>query len=177
MIIEVGAPAYSATAPTQAPIWRMCRGVAPRLVSAGVDLIKVYTHVDAALLRAIVDEAHAFNLSVTGHLGMTDALAAAKVGISGIEHMSGVPEAASKDPSALFAAHYRGFLQGWTASERSWANLDSAALTRVAARLAEQAVFTPRQWVERFERAQELEQRVGHDAMRINSGLRHRGLL
>jgi imidazolonepropionase-like amidohydrolase len=100
----------------------------------------VYTHVDATLLRAIVDEARAFNLSVTGHLGMTDALAAAKVGISGIEHMSGVAEAASKDPSALFAAHYRGFFQGWTASERSWAGLDSAALTRVATRLAEQKV-------------------------------------
>jgi imidazolonepropionase-like amidohydrolase len=116
------------------------RKAVDRLVSAGVDLIKVYTHVDAALLRAIVDEAHTFNLSVTGHLGMTDALAAAKVGISGIEHMSGVPEAASKDPSALFAAHYRGFWQGWTASERSWADLDSAALRRVAARLAEQKV-------------------------------------
>ncbi|HVD33980.1 MAG TPA: amidohydrolase family protein, partial [Gemmatimonadales bacterium] len=116
------------------------RKAVDRLVSAGVDLIKVYTHVDAALLRAIVDEAHAFNLSVTGHLGMTDAVAAAKVGISGIEHMSGVAEAASKDPSALFAAHYRGFSQGWTASERSWADLDSAALTRVATRLAEQKV-------------------------------------
>jgi cytosine/adenosine deaminase-related metal-dependent hydrolase len=46
------------------------RKAVDRLVSAGVDLIKVYTHVDAALLRAIVDEAHAFNLSVTGHLGM-----------------------------------------------------------------------------------------------------------
>jgi imidazolonepropionase-like amidohydrolase len=116
------------------------RKAVDRLVSAGVDLIKVYTHVDPALLRAIVDEAHAFNLSVTGHLGMTDALAAAKVGISAIEHMSGVPEAAAKDPSALFAAHYRGFFPGWTASERSWAELDSAALARVAARLAEQKV-------------------------------------
>jgi imidazolonepropionase-like amidohydrolase len=116
------------------------RKAVDRLVSAGTDLIKVYTHVDAPLLRAIIDEAHAFNLSVTGHLGMTDALAAAKAGISAIEHMSGVPEAASKAPSALFAAHYRGFFPGWTASERSWAELDSAALTRVAARLAEQKV-------------------------------------
>jgi imidazolonepropionase-like amidohydrolase len=116
------------------------RKAVDRLVSAGTDLIKVYTHVDAALLRAIVDEARAFNLSVTGHLGMTDALAAAKAGISAIEHMSGVPEAASKAPSALFASHYRGFFPGWTASERSWAELDSAALTRVAARLAEQKI-------------------------------------
>jgi imidazolonepropionase-like amidohydrolase len=116
------------------------RKAVDRLVSAGTDLVKVYTHVDPSLLRAIVDEAHAFNLSVTGHLGMTDALAAAKIGISAIEHMSGVPESASKDPSALFAAHYRGFFPGWTASERSWAELDSAALARVAARLSEQKV-------------------------------------
>jgi imidazolonepropionase-like amidohydrolase len=116
------------------------RKAVDRLVSAGTDLIKVYTHVDAGLLRAIVDEARTFNLSVTGHLGMTDALAAAKAGISAIEHMSGVPEAAARDPSALFAAHYRGFFQGWTASERSWAELDSAALARVATRLAEQKV-------------------------------------
>jgi imidazolonepropionase-like amidohydrolase len=116
------------------------RKAVDRLVSAGADLIKVYTHVDAALLRAIVDEAHAFNLSVTGHLGMVDALAAAKAGISAIEHMSGVAEAASTGPSALFAAHYRSFFQGWTASERTWATLDSAALARVAGRLAEQKV-------------------------------------
>jgi imidazolonepropionase-like amidohydrolase len=116
------------------------RKAVDRLVSAGADLIKVYTHVDAALLRAIVDEAHAFNLSVTGHLGMVDAVTAAKAGISGIEHMTGVAEAASTDPSSLFAAHYRGFFQGWTASERSWAGLDSSALARVAGRLAERKV-------------------------------------
>ena len=37
----------------------------------------------------------------------------------------------------MFTAHYRGFFPGWTAFERSWAGLDSAALTRVANRLAE----------------------------------------
>jgi imidazolonepropionase-like amidohydrolase len=116
------------------------RKAVDRLVSAGVDLIKVYTHIDASLLRAIVNEAHAFNLSVTGHLGMIDAVAATKAGISGIEHMSGVAEAASSDPSGLYAAHYRGFFPGWTASERSWATLDSTALARVATRLAEQKV-------------------------------------
>jgi imidazolonepropionase-like amidohydrolase len=116
------------------------RKAVDRLVSAGSDLIKVYTRIDPTLLRAIVDEARAFNLSVTGHLGMADALAAAKAGIASIEHISGVAEAASRDPSALFAAHYRGFFPGWTASERSWADLDSAALARVASRLAEQKV-------------------------------------
>lgn len=113
------------------------RKAVDRLVSAGADLVKVYTRIDPPLLRAIIDEARAFNLSVTGHLGMTDAATAAKAGIAAIEHMSGVPEAASANPSSLFAAHYRGFFPGWTAFERRWADLDSAALTRVAGRLAE----------------------------------------
>jgi imidazolonepropionase-like amidohydrolase len=116
------------------------RKAVDRLVSAGADLIKVYTHIDPPLLRAIIDEAHAFNLPVSGHLGMTDAIAAAKDGIGSIEHMTGVPEAASGRASALTAAHYRGFWPGWTASERAWAEVDSAALTRVAASLAEQKV-------------------------------------
>jgi len=117
------------------------RKAVDRLVTAGTDLIKVYTRIDAPLLRAIVDEAKAFNLGVTGHLGLTDALAAAKAGIASIEHMSGVPEAASKSPSSLIAAHYRGFYPGWTAFQRSWAALDSADLTRVAQRLAEAKVI------------------------------------
>jgi imidazolonepropionase-like amidohydrolase len=111
-----------------------------RLVSAGAEFIKVYTRIDAPLLRAIVDEARAFNLGVTGHLGMTDAVAAAKAGIASIEHLTGVPEAASPNPSSIFTAHYRGFFPGWTAFERSWARLDSAALTRVANRLADSKI-------------------------------------
>jgi imidazolonepropionase-like amidohydrolase len=116
------------------------RKAVDRLVSAGVDFIKIYTHVDLPLLRAILDEARTFNVSVTGHLGMVDAVTAAKAGISSIEHMTGVPEAVSSQRSSLMAAHYRGFFTGWTASERSWANLDSAELTQLASRLAEQKI-------------------------------------
>jgi imidazolonepropionase-like amidohydrolase len=116
------------------------RKAVDRLVSAGVDLVKVYTHVDPTMLRAIVDEANTFNVSVTGHLGMTDAVTAAKLGISCIEHLTGVPEAASSGRSAIFAAHYRGFFPGWTAFERAWGDLDSAALTGVAQHLVDAKV-------------------------------------
>lgn len=108
-----------------------------RLVSAGADFVKIYTRIDPPLLRAIVDEARVFNLGVTAHLGMTDAVTAAKAGVASIEHLTGVPEAASPNAKSLFGAHYRGFFPGWTAFERSWAGLDSAALARVATRLAE----------------------------------------
>ena len=60
-----------------------------RLVNAGADLIKVYTRVDPTLLKAVIDEASTFNLPVTGHLGLTDAVTAATTGISSIEHLSG----------------------------------------------------------------------------------------
>ncbi len=108
-----------------------------RLVSAGAEFVKTYTRIDPPLLRAIVDEARAFNLGVSSHLGLTDAVTAAKAGVVSIDHLTGVPESASPNAKALFGAHYRGFFPGWTAFERSWAGLDSAALARVATRLAE----------------------------------------
>jgi imidazolonepropionase-like amidohydrolase len=116
------------------------RGV-DRLVNAGMDFVKIYTRMDPALLRAALDEAKTFNLRVSGHLGLTDAVTAARAGLGSIEHLSGVPEAASGDASALYAAHYRSFFAGWTAFERAWAALDSAALDRVARQLAETQVI------------------------------------
>jgi imidazolonepropionase-like amidohydrolase len=116
------------------------RKAVDRLVSAGVDFIKVYTHIDLPLLRAIIDESRTFNVSVSAHLGMADAASAAKAGITSIEHLTGIPEAISRDRSSLLAAHYRGFFAGWTAFERSWAELDPSSLNQLAVRLAEQKI-------------------------------------
>ena len=111
-----------------------------RLAVAGVDYVKVYTRITPPLLRAIAEEAKSFNLRIAAHLGLTDALTAASIGVSSIEHLSGVPEAAVDDPAPFYAAHQRGFFAGWTWFERSWAGLDSAQLARVAAGLARQKV-------------------------------------
>ncbi len=116
------------------------RKAVDRLVSSGVDLIKVYTRIDPPLLDAVLDEARTFNIRVTGHLGLTDAVTAARSGISSIENLTGIPESASPDSVALFTAHARGFLPGWTAFERSWSGLDSAGLSRVAQELARRNV-------------------------------------
>jgi imidazolonepropionase-like amidohydrolase len=115
------------------------RGV-DRLVDAGTDLVKVYTRVDRTLIGPLLDEARTFNLPVAGHLGLTDAVTAARAGLTSLEHMSGIPEAVLEDPAPLFAAHERSFLAGWTASERAWGGLDSTALARVAGVLAAQNV-------------------------------------
>jgi imidazolonepropionase-like amidohydrolase len=122
--------AFGAAAPRDAR-----KGV-DRMVNAGADLIKVYTRIDPPLLRAVMDEAATFNIRVAAHLGLTDAVTAAEAGVTSIEHLSGVPEAALGDPSALLAAHHQGFFAGWTAFERAWAGLDSAALERVARAIA-----------------------------------------
>ena len=115
------------------------RGV-DRLVNAGVDLVKVYSRMDKARLAALLDEARVFNLRVAGHLGLTDAVTAARLGLGSLEHLSGIPEAASTDPGPLYAAHQRSFFEGWTAFERAWAGLDSASLAHVAGVLAARTV-------------------------------------
>lgn len=114
---------------------------ADRLVNAGVDLIKVYTRMDKRLLAPLLDEARTFNLGVAGHLGLTDAMTAARLGLGSLEHLSGIPEAASSDPSGLYAAHRSSFFAGWTAFERAWAGLDSLSLARVAGVLAARNVI------------------------------------
>lgn len=110
------------------------------LAVAGVDYIKIYTRITPELLKPLLDEASTFNLKVTGHLGLMDALTAARLGVTSIEHLTGIPEAASASPARFFAEHRASFFRGWNYFERSWVSLDSAALTRVAIALAEQHV-------------------------------------
>ncbi|MEP6590880.1 MAG: amidohydrolase family protein [Gemmatimonadota bacterium] len=109
------------------------------LVQHGATWVKSYTRTTPDLLEAIVRAARAARLPVAAHLGLTDALTAARLGVASIEHLSGVPEAAG-DSLALFAAHGRGFFPGWTAFERSWVTLDSARLNEVARVLAASGV-------------------------------------
>ena len=98
--------------------------------------MKVYTHITPPLLKAIVDEATSLNLPVTAHLGLTDAVSAAKLGVHSIEHLTGVPEAIGP-ADKYYAAHRKSFFEGWNLFERAWAGLDSASLARVAGQLAE----------------------------------------
>jgi len=114
------------------------------LVLRGVDGLKLYTRIDSSLMAAALDEARTFNLRVTAHLGLTGAITAAALGLRSMEHLSGIPEAASRNPVALFRAHRQGFFPGWTASAQSWPGLDSTALARVARELAQkQVVLVP----------------------------------
>jgi imidazolonepropionase-like amidohydrolase len=120
------------------------RKAVDKLAVAGVDYIKTYTRITPELLRAIVDEAQTFGLRVTAHLGLTDAVTAADMGVRAIEHLSGVPEATVTSNTALYAAHRAGFFAGWTAFEKAWAGLDSAAMAGVAGKLvADRVTIVP----------------------------------
>jgi cytosine/adenosine deaminase-related metal-dependent hydrolase len=110
------------------------RAVDTRAV-ANADLIKVYTGLTPELLRPLLEEAASLRLRVAAHLGKTDALTAARAGVTSIEHAAGVVQAAARSPNLYFRAHDR-FLTGWTLEESNWAALDSAALSRVARALA-----------------------------------------
>jgi imidazolonepropionase-like amidohydrolase len=107
------------------------RRAVDKLVLANVSQVKVYTKIDRPLLSALMDEAKTLSVPVTAHLGRVDAVTAARLGVSSLEHMSGVVEASVKNPAPLLRAH-DDFFRGWIASERSWATLDSGSLDRTA---------------------------------------------
>lgn len=114
------------------------RRAADQHAVAGVDYLKVYTKITPGLLQAVIEEARQLKLPVAAHLGKTDALTAARAGVVSIEHMAGVVQAATGDPS--YATAHDNFLTGWTAEEKGWAGLDSAAVARTARALAQTKV-------------------------------------
>ena len=105
---------------------------------AGADYLKVYTKITPNLLRPLIDEAEKLRLPVAAHLGKTDALTAARAGVVSIEHMAGVVQAATGDPT--YANAHSSFLTGWTIEEKGWAGLDSSTIARTARTLAQTKV-------------------------------------
>lgn len=116
------------------------RKAVDKLAVGGADYVKAYTRITPALFKPLMDEAATFDLRVTAHLGLTDALTAVKLGVSSIEHLSGIPEALARNPEKLYAEHRASFFRGWNAFERAWVDLDSVALTQLAITLAQERV-------------------------------------
>jgi imidazolonepropionase-like amidohydrolase len=110
-----------------------------RQVEAGAGVIKIYTRLSSSMIAAIVQEARARGVPVAAHLGRATATEAAIAGVTSIEHLSGVADAASGDRERLRRAH-DDFLAGWTAFELEWLRLQPAALEQVARALVERGV-------------------------------------
>jgi imidazolonepropionase-like amidohydrolase len=115
------------------------RAAVRRQVEAGAGVIKVYTKLHPALMAVVVQEARARGVPVAAHLGKTTATEAAMIGVTSIEHLSGIADAASTEPQRLYKAH-DDFLGGWTVFELEWPSLKPAALDRVARALIERKV-------------------------------------
>ena len=64
---------------------------------------------------------------------------AAEAGVTSIEHLSGIADAASDDPGRLLKAH-DDFLGGWTAFELEWQRVSFARLEAVARQLIARGV-------------------------------------
>lgn len=108
-------------------------------VEAGAGVIKVYTRLSASTIAAVVQEARARGVPVAAHLGRATAVQAAVAGVTSIEHLTGIADAASDDPARLARAH-DDFLAGWTAFELEWLRVRPAALDQVARTLVERGV-------------------------------------
>jgi imidazolonepropionase-like amidohydrolase len=108
-------------------------------IDAGAKVIKVYTLLQPALVSVIAAEARARGVPVAAHLGRTTALQAADAGVASLEHMTGIPEAASDEPGRLIAAH-DDFFGGWTAFELEWPRVPPARLESVARQLIARGV-------------------------------------
>jgi len=125
------APPATWSAAIEVPSAPEARQAIDRLTLLGVSQAKVYTKIDRRLLEAIMDEANTLNLPVAAHLGKVDAVTAAELGVTSIEHLSGVIEATEQYPQRFFGAH-DDFFAGWNSTERAWVSYDSAAMQRTA---------------------------------------------
>lgn len=104
-------------------------------VNANVDYLEIHAKITPALFRPLMDEASSLRTPVMAHLGKIDALAAARAGVVSIEALSGVVQAAVRNPGPYFKA-YDQFLAGWAMEERGWASLDDATISAIARELA-----------------------------------------
>jgi imidazolonepropionase-like amidohydrolase len=115
------------------------RAAVRRQVEAGAGVIKVYTRLSSSMIAAVVQEARARGVPVAAHLGRATATEAAVAGVTSIEHLSGVADAASSDRERLRRTH-DDFLAGWTAFELEWLRLQPSALEQVARTLVDRGV-------------------------------------
>jgi imidazolonepropionase-like amidohydrolase len=115
------------------------RAAVRQQVEAGAGVVKVYTRLSSSMIAAVVQEARARGVPVAAHLGRATATEAAIAGVTSIEHLSGIADAASSDRERLRRAH-DDFLGGWTAFELEWTRLTPGALEQVARTLVERGV-------------------------------------
>jgi len=115
------------------------RDAVRQLVDRGADLIATGPRLHAPILAIVVQEAAARGVPVAADLGVTTAVEAAAFGVTSVEHLSGIIEAATATTgrSMRRRAQPAGAM---VSSEEEWTTVPQVALDRVARTLTDRGV-------------------------------------
>jgi imidazolonepropionase-like amidohydrolase len=107
-------------------------------VDGGADLIVIGPRLTPPLVAIVVQEAAARGVPVAADLGFTTALEAASFGVTSIERLSGIIEAAKAASNRLLRRDDSE--GGWVSAEHEWMTTPQEALDRVAHALVDRGV-------------------------------------
>ena len=108
-------------------------------VDGGADLIVIGPRLTPPLVAIVVQEAAARGVPVAADLGFTTALEAASFGVTSIESLSGIIEAAKAASNRLMRPGDDSD-GGWVSAEHEWMTTPQEALDRVAHALVDRGV-------------------------------------
>ncbi len=115
------------------------RAAVRQLVESGADVVAVGPRLTPPILAIVVQESAARGVSVAADLGLTTAIEAASFGVTSVEHLSGIVEAAAA--LSGHAPRFRGRSdEAWIASERDWTTVSQESLGRVAHTLMDRGI-------------------------------------
>jgi len=115
------------------------RAAVRQLVESGADVIAIGPRLTPPILAIVVQESAARGVPVAADLGLTTAIEAASFGVTSIEHLSGIVEAAAalSGPAPRFRGRSE---EAWIASERDWTAVPQESLARVAHALLDRGI-------------------------------------
>jgi imidazolonepropionase-like amidohydrolase len=108
-------------------------------VDGGADLVVIGPRLTPPLVAIVVQEAAARGVPVAADLGFTTALEAASFGVTSIESLSGIIEAAKAASNRLMRPRDDSD-GGWVSAEHEWMTTPQEALDRVAHALVDRGV-------------------------------------
>jgi imidazolonepropionase-like amidohydrolase len=106
----------------------------------GAIAIKVHQQITPELLRAVADEAHNLGLPVTGHLRRIGAREAARAGLDGLEHATGVARSTGPHPDLVQNEEQADELSGYYDDLNEMAAMQEKNFAPLVALLVERRV-------------------------------------
>ncbi|CAN5756808.1 amidohydrolase family protein [soil metagenome] len=119
---------------------QMAGRVVELLHQRGASAIKVRERITPEILRAITEKAHQLNIRVTGHIRKVDAYEAARAGIDGLEHASGIVQATADRSARIDLDSISDDYQRYVAERKSYSLIDPAKAKELVKFLASKNV-------------------------------------